>query len=167
MLSPEAVLLVANGFFTVKLARGSRRTAPGCSKDSFAAALPNFPHPFTKGESHVVTLARFPTNSFSCSILQASSLPSHPKCPKASNTLLRHQHCQHYLLISRTGGGHVVAHGRLRNGIPKSQSGISHRLLGALLLTRRNNKVLLIRSTAGPQRLLCWRASHTCINVLV
>lgn len=78
MLSPEAVLLMANGFFTVKLARGSRRTAPGRSKDSFAAVLPNFPHPFTKGESHVVTLAQSPTNSFSCGILQASLLPAQP-----------------------------------------------------------------------------------------
>ena len=54
MLSPEAALLVANGFCTVRLAQGSQLTTPGHSQDSFAAALPNFLHPSTKGETHAI-----------------------------------------------------------------------------------------------------------------
>lgn len=60
MLHPEAALLVANGFCTVRLAQGSQLTAPGCSQDSFAAALPDFPHPSTKGETHAIICAALP-----------------------------------------------------------------------------------------------------------
>lgn len=54
MLSPEAALLAANGFCTVGLAQGSHLTAPGRLQDSFAATLPNFPHPSTKGKTHAI-----------------------------------------------------------------------------------------------------------------
>lgn len=54
MLSPDAALLMANGFCTVRLAQGSQLIAPECSQDSLAAALANFPHPSIKGETHEI-----------------------------------------------------------------------------------------------------------------
>lgn len=47
MLSPEAALLVANGFCTLAPAQGAQ-----FSQALFAAALPNFPRPSSKGETH-------------------------------------------------------------------------------------------------------------------
>jgi len=64
MPSPEGALLTANGFCTVRLAQGSQLTTPGHSQDSFAAALPSFPHPSTKGGTHAITrtvLSKQPT----------------------------------------------------------------------------------------------------------
>lgn len=54
MLSPEAALLVANGFCTARLAQGSQLIPPECSQDSLAATLPNFPHPSIKRETHEI-----------------------------------------------------------------------------------------------------------------
>lgn len=54
MLSPEAALLVANGFCTLRLAQGSQLIPPECSQDSLAATLPDFPHPSIKGETHEI-----------------------------------------------------------------------------------------------------------------
>lgn len=54
MPSPEAALLVANGFCTVRLAQGFQLIVPECSKDSLPATLPNFPRPSIKGETHEI-----------------------------------------------------------------------------------------------------------------
>lgn len=57
MLSPEAALLVANGFCTLRLAQGSQFSQP-----LFAAALPIFPHPSSKGETHEIICTVSPNN---------------------------------------------------------------------------------------------------------